>query len=306
MEKINILVVDDDNFIRDVVKTILVQEGYEIKEATNGREALEMILKSAPHLIVLDYMMPEMDGYQLCLKLKEDSQLRTIPIVMLTAKDSMEDRIKLLDAGVDDYILKPFEPRELAARIKVVLRRIMSSLDANPLTRLPGDVAVSKEIEERIAKDLPLGICSIELSDFKAYNERYGFEHGNRLIREIAQMIKQVVDNVGNDSDFIGHVGGVSFFVITAPDIIDRFCTELINRFDLFIFGFYSPEDQKKGYILASSREGDLVRFPIMTMQIAAVTNEKQKLFSPSQISNLMAKLKERIRTGPKSHYIKG
>ncbi|MFH1238966.1 MAG: response regulator [bacterium] len=306
MEKINVLVVDDDAFIRDVVKTILVQDGYEVKEATNGQEAFAMITKHAPHLMILDYMMPEMDGYSLCMKLKADAQYRSLPIIMLTAKDSMEDRIKLLDAGVDDYILKPFEPRELAARIKVVLRRVLNSLDAHPLTRLPGDAAVSREIENRIQQDVPLAVCSIELSDFKAYNERYGFEHGNRLIREIAQMIKKVVENVGNEKDFIGHIGGVSFFVITTPDIVDRFCAELINRFDLFIFGFYSPEDQKKGYILANNRDGDLVRFPIMSMQVSVATNEKQKLFSTSQISNIMAKLKEKTRFGPQSRYMKG
>lgn len=306
MDKINILIVDDDTFIRDVVKTVLVQEGYEAKEAKNGHEAMEIINKQIPNLIILDYMMSEMDGYQLCLKLKGDAQFRYVPIIMLTAKDSMDDRLKLLDAGVDDYIVKPFEPRELAARVKVILRRIMHNLDANPLTRLPGDAASSKELEERLRKDMPLAVCSIELSDFKAFNARYGFEHGNRVIREIAQMIKKVIENVGNESDFIGHIGGVSFLVITTPDIVDRFCTELVNRFDLFIYGFYSPEDQKKGYILASNREGDLVRFLIMTMSITTVTNEKQKLFSTAQISNIMAKLKEKTKFGPKSHYVKG
>ncbi len=305
MERTSILVVDDDPFVMDVIKTVLEKESYDVRGAVNGQEALDKVSKHMPHLIVLDYMLPELDGYHVCLKLKEDAQYKHIPIIMLTARDDMDDKIKLLDAGVDDYILKPFDPRELVARVKMVLRRVTQSLDTNSLTKLPGDISFSKQIEEHMQKGTLFAVCSIELSDFKAFNERYGFEHGNRVIKEIAIMIKKLVDNVGNEDDFIGHIGGVNFVVITTPGIVDRFCTELINRFDLFIFSFYSPEDQNKGYILAHNREGDLVRCPVMKIRIAVATNEKEKIFTSTQISNIMVKLKEKTKSVAKSNYVR-
>lgn len=305
MDKTSILIVDDDPFIMDVLKTVLEKEGYDVKSAVNGQEALDKVSKHMPHLIILDYILPELDGYHVCLKLKEDVQYKYIPIIMLTAKDDMDDKVKLLDAGVDDYIIKPFDPRELVARVRVVLRRITQSLDTNSLTKLPGDISFSKQIEEHIKKGTLFAVCYIELSDFKAFNERYGFEHGNRVIKEVAIMIKKLIDNVGNEDDFIGHIGGVNFVVITTPDIIDRFCTELINRFDLFIFSFYSPEDQNKGYILAHNAQGDLVRFPVMKIRIAVVTNEKEKIFISTQINNIMVKLKEKTKSVAKSNYIR-
>ncbi|MFH1784748.1 MAG: response regulator [bacterium] len=305
MSKGRILVVDDDVFIRDVVKTVMEHEGYEVIEASNGREALEQASKHEPNLIIMDYMMPEVDGYQACLRLKEDSKLKSIPLIMLTAKDDIEDKVQLLEDGADDFIVKPFEPREVAARVKAILRRVTQSLDTNSLTKLPGEVSFSKQLEEQITQGSSFAVFSIELSEFQAFNNRYGFEHGNRVIREVAQMIKHLMENSGSDSDFVGHIGGVNFIIITKPDIVERVCTELINRFDMFISTFYSPEDKRQGYIVSRNKEGFLSRFSIMKMHIAVVTNQTEKIFSSSQVSTMLAKLKEKARLVPRSNFTK-
>jgi DNA-binding response OmpR family regulator len=151
MTKKKILIVDDEPDVRDVIRIILESENYETQEASNGAEGLEKISKRPPDLIILDFMMPKMNGPDVCQALKKDLLLRHIPIIMLTGRGELADKVKGINAGADDYILKPFEPTELLARVKMSLRRAEIDLDANPLTRLPGNVSIQNEIENKIS-----------------------------------------------------------------------------------------------------------------------------------------------------------
>ena len=145
-----IMIVDDDPDILDVLKITLEGEGYEVTEAPNGEEALGIIKKRAPDLLITDFKMPKMSGDKLCEILKEDILIQHMPIIMLTGKGEVTDKVHGINAGADDYMVKPFEPGELVARVKMVLRRTARNLDANPLTRLPGNVSILNEIQKRI------------------------------------------------------------------------------------------------------------------------------------------------------------
>ena len=119
-----ILVVDDTELNLKMVGAILLKDGYEVITARSGNEALELIKVSPPALAILDVMMPDMDGYTLCNRLRENSITAKIPIIILTALSGVEDKIKAFDSGADDFLAKPFEPQELRARVKVLLRRV--------------------------------------------------------------------------------------------------------------------------------------------------------------------------------------
>ena len=173
---IRVLVVDDEEDIRDVLKITLEAEKYEVIEAENGEEALKIIAQKTPDLVLLDYKMPKMDGRTLCNLIKKDLLLAHLPIIMVTGKGEINDRIEGIDAGADDYVVKPFEPKELLARIRMVLRRTKRDLEANPLTRLPGNVAILNELSNCIEKKAPYAVCYVDLDKFKAYNDKYGFE----------------------------------------------------------------------------------------------------------------------------------
>jgi len=181
-----ILVVDDEPDIRDILRILLEGEGFEVEEAENGKDALEKIQKRPPDLVITDYVMPEMDGEELCRKIKKDLLIRHIPVIMLTGKkEDVTDKIKGIDAGADDYVVKTADEKELLARIKMVLRRTEMDLDANPLTRLPGNVSILNEIESRIKKGEAFAVCYIDLDKFKNYNDKYGFEMGDRIIQKL-------------------------------------------------------------------------------------------------------------------------
>ena len=175
MAREKILVVDDDPDIRDVVKLALAAEGYDLIEAGDGEQALENIRTKSPNLVLIDYMMPKMDGAQVCRVLKEDILLRHLPIIMLTAKGELSDKIHGLDAGADDYIVKPFEPKELVARVKMVLRRTAQDLDANPLTRLPGNQSIQQELQACLDGGAPFAVlqASFFLKSSQSFSPRF-------------------------------------------------------------------------------------------------------------------------------------
>ncbi len=300
-----ILTVDDNYDIQEILKLTLENDGYEIKQAFNGKEAIDQVKSMPPDLIILDFMMPEMNGHEVAKILKGDILYRHIPIIMLTAKGEVDDKVKGIEAGVDDYVVKPFEPIELLARIKMILRRTMTSLDANPLTKLPGNISIKQEINKRIEKKEKMAVCHIDLRQFKAFNDKYGFEHGDKVIKFTGELITNVVKTMAREHDFAGHIGGDDFIIICGPDIVDKICQEVLSRFDAGITGFYSAEDRSRGYIISHDRKGNINKFPVMTMYIAVVTNERISLECAEEIGEIGADLGNYAKTFSKSVYIK-
>ena len=189
MLKEKILIADDDSDILDVIRITLEAEGYEVIEAHDGQEAVNMIKKSTPDLLITDFKMPKICGDEVCRILKQDILIQHMPIIMLTGKGEITDKIYGINAGADDYMVKPFEPQELVARVKMVLRRTARDLDANPLTRLPGNVSIINELRIRITKNELFAVCYVDLDKFKAFNDKYGFEKGDEVIKNTARIL---------------------------------------------------------------------------------------------------------------------
>lgn len=304
--KKTILVVDDDPFIATIICEALISDGYKIEKAADGEEALAKIEQLIPDLVIMDYMMPKMDGPQVCRKVKENPKIKHVPIIMVTAVADVKEKVQLLDSGAEDYIVKPFDLEELLARVKVILRRSNQlHVDVNSITKLPGNTAIAKEVEQRLKSGEKFAVCYVDLGNFKAFNDRYGFDSGNRVITELAKLMKRVVEDSDIQNCFLGHIGGDDFIAIMPAGYAEHFCVELINRFDYFIMAMYDPEDSKKGYILARNRQGEMMRFPIMRLRIAVVSNQKRNLISLGQISSIAAELKDKAKLKDMSNYVK-
>lgn len=305
MAKKKILIVDDEPDVRDVIKIVLEAEDYETMEASNGEEGLEKISKRPPDLIILDFMMPKMNGPVVCQTLKKDLLLRHIPVIMLTGRGELVDKVKGIDAGADDYILKPFEPTELLARVKMILRRAEIDLDANPLTRLPGNVSIQNEIEKCITENKPFAVCYIDLDKFKVFNDRYGFERGDKAIQETARVLIKGVQARGNKEDFIGHIGGDDFVIVTTPDMVDTLCPYIIKEFERIVPPLYDEEDRQHGFITGKDRKGNPIQTSLLTISIAIVTNEKRKISHMAEVAQVGAELKEYAKSLEGSIYVK-
>jgi diguanylate cyclase (GGDEF)-like protein len=302
---VKILIADDDPDIRDILRLSLSEENYEVIEAKDGEEALKIIESRPIDLVLLDYRMPKIDGRGVCARVKDDLLLRHLPIIMVTGSGDIDDKVGGINAGADDYIVKPFDPKELLARIRMILRRTERDLEANPLTRLPGNVSILNELGRRLDNKNLFAVSYIDLDKFKAYNDKYGFEHGDEVIRETARILMRAVQQLGNPDDFIGHIGGDDFVVVTTPRAVDNICKRIITDFEKTAPSFYNEADRKKGYIIAKDRKGKEQKIPLLSVSIGVVTNEFRKIQHLAQIGEIGAELKERAKRLERSNYIK-
>ncbi len=305
MKKPRVLVVDDEEDIRDILKTILTEEDYEVIEAGDGNEALKMARTKAPDMIILDYNIPYIDGRDVCSQLKKDILLRHLPILMLTGRGEVMDKVKGINAGADDYVVKPFEPAELLARVRMIIRRTERDLDANPLTRLPGNISIMNELQGCIDKGSPFAVGYADLDKFKSYNDKYGFERGDEVIRETARIILNAVTLTGNPGDFTGHIGGDDFIFITCPEKSDAICLKIIEDFEKKVPEFYAPVDAKNGFISALDRKGQLQKISLLSISIGVVANLNQRLTHVAQIGEIGAELKHAAKLLERSNFVK-
>ena len=304
MKREQILTVDDDPDILDVLELTL-SEHYDVLQANNGAEGLQIVQQKIPDLIICDYMMPVMNGREFCKSLKKDILLRHIPVIMLTGKGEVHDRISGIEAGVDDYMVKPFAPDELLARIKMILRRTIRSLDASPLTHLPGNTSITEELQHLIDTKKSFAVGHADLDKFKAYNDRYGFEKGDDVIKELARIIIKHVREVGGQDTFIGHIGGDDFVFITTDAVIDSVCQGIINEFDEKVPSFYRKEDLDRGYIMSKDRQGNEQKFGFLAVSIGIVSNRKLNITHVAQVGEIGAELKKYAKSFEHSVFVR-
>lgn len=271
--KKKILLIEDDEDTLQFMSHGLEMLGYYPMLSRNATEAVERIMAEEPDLIILDLLLPGVDGFKICEKLKDNYFTAHIPIIIVTAKGEIDNRVKGLSVGADDYIVKPFDPMELDARIKALLRRVRRDLYANPLTRLPGNVAIEEEISECISSGNKFAICYLDIDNFKAYNDNYGFASGDGVIKLTARIIKSSIEDSNILRGFVGHIGGDDFIFIIPLEKSDEVCQKVINTFDDLIILKYNDNDRKHKYITAVDRQGRTQKFPLMSVSIAVVTN---------------------------------
>lgn len=297
------MIVDDNPGVREVISAGFKHMNYECILAEDGEAALEKLKTHTPDLIILDVMMPKIDGFQLCRMIKKNIFLSKIPIIMLTARNSIEDRIYGLDVGADDYIGKPFDLKELMARAKSLIRRTKLVMDRDPSTNLPGAAAIEREIQSRIDGKLEYAVCYMDLDNFKPYADSYGFNMANKVIQMTARVIAGTVMLEGNEDDFVGHIGGDDFIVISTPEKFESLCQRIIKEFDEKILFYYHSEHLAKGTFRGVDREGIERDFPITTISIAVVLSDYKEFASPSEIGQIIAEVKKIAKRIKGSNY---
>jgi len=271
----SILVVDDDPDIARFVEVNLRSAGYEVSVAGDGEEALERAAEIRPDLVLLDVMMPRLDGFEVAQRLRKNPQTTNTSIIMLTAKALSSDKVTGLQSGADDYIIKPFDPIELLARVKGTLRRAKEMRNLSPLTGLPGNIRIQEEIERQVREHRPFAVLYVDLDNFKTYNDKYGFVRGDRLIQGTARMIQDAV--MANDRDgFVGHVGGDDFVAVVEPDMAEDVATFVCERFDRDRSLYYEDDDLERGFVRMEDRKGVEQDIPLVTVSVGIATTSKR------------------------------
>jgi len=298
----SILVVDDDRNLRSIIASNLELAGYSALEAADGNAALAYMDTAVPDLVLLDVMLPVMDGYEVCRRIRKHPTCAHIPIIMLTARGETVDAVMGFEAGADDYIVKPFSPQEMLARVRAKIRRVNVDSSLQPLTRLPGNVAIEAEVQRRFRERIPWGVLYLDLDNFKAFNDVYGFVRGDDAIRLLATTLSNAVRHLGDEGDFVGHIGGDDFIAVTSPAPAELTAREVIVNFDRDVKELYAFEDLRRGYIETRDRRNVSMRYPIMSVSIAVVTGGAITTYQ--QIGEVAAELKKLAKRQPGSVFV--
>ncbi len=304
MEKKKILVIDDDENILDSIQDFLEEKGYFIVTARDGMKGLELAEKEAPSLILLDVGLPEINGYNVCKKIRDIPALRHTPIIMLTAHSLDTDELSGFKAGADDYLTKPFKPARLLARIETAIDRNLRELDANSLTHLPGNKNIVDEIQNRIQLNGEFSVLYMDLNNFKGFNDRYGFVRGDEAIKMTSEILVECFGNHKEHHTFLGHVGGDDFVGIVDSNDASALCKTIIDRFDASIPRLYDEEDRQRGFISSFDRKGNSAKLPLMGLAIAVVTNAHKTFRHPGEIAFIAGDLKKWAKTKSESTFV--
>lgn len=288
----HILVVDDEPPIREILKFQLENAGFVVSTAENGEEGLEQVEKNPPDLVLLDLMIPRMDGYEVCRAIKSAYETRHIPVIILSARGALDEKLKGLENGANDYVTKPFSMPELLMRVRNVLAWSQSQREANPLTGLPGNVSIERELTQRIEAAEPLAFVYTDIDNFKAFNDYYGYARGDEAIRKVGRILTRAVVECGNRNDFVGHVGGDDFVLMTTPDRADAVTRKVVELFGAATRELFDEEDLERGFLRIRKRSGEVMKIKSLGITLAVVTNEKHPIRHIGEVADIASELK--------------
>ncbi len=292
MAKARILIAEDEPDLRQVLRLQLELEGYEVIEATDGREAVALAQSDAPDLLLLDVMMPMMDGHEVCRQLRVSFSTRHIPIVMLTARTEMTSKVQGLEGGANDYVTKPWNRDELLLRVRNVLDWSQQQRAASPLTGLPGNHSINDEIRMRLARNTPFALLQVDVDHFKAFNDYYGYARGDQAIQMLARILTEAVQRRGGAEGFVGHIGGDDFVVLTLPEDAEVLGEEILEWFNTAARELYDEEDRERGHVEVLNRRHVVERFPLMSLTIALVSTDRVPVTHLAELIDIAQELK--------------
>ncbi|HEX2992722.1 MAG TPA: response regulator [Anaerolineales bacterium] len=288
MGKARLLVVEDDIDIGNMLKIYFSGMGFDVDVAVRGSDALERTKQVLPHLIVLDIMLPDIDGYEVCRSLRTSMRTSHIPVIFLTQKDERSDKLQGLELGADDYITKPFDIEELKLRVQGAIRRSERESLTDPRSGLPAGRLIEEQLR-RIIREKDWALLDARVNQFDSFKDVYGFVAGDDVLRFTAMLIGEVVDELGTTSDFIGHAGGDNFIIITTETKGDAIKARLKERFDQEVLTHYNFIDREQGFVNAPSNDGTTVKVPFMTMSVGVVSPSRHTFADIREITELAA-----------------
>lgn len=288
MGKARLLIVEDDNDIATMLRLYFASQGYEVDIAGRGVEALERTRQSMPHLIILDIMLPDFDGFEVCRTLRTHTRTSHVPIIFLTQKDERSDKLQGLELGADDYITKPFDIEELKLRVQRAISRAEQQSLTDPRSGLPSGRLIEEQLRRIIHSD-GWALMDVRINAFSAFTDAYGFVAGDDVLRFTAMLLNEVVNQLGMPEDFIGHVGGSNFILITTQERAEAIRKTLKERFAQEVLAHYNFLDREQGYLLVTDDSGRTVKVPLMTLAVGLISPKDHTFTDIREITELAA-----------------
>lgn len=302
---IKIVLAVPDLKLREILVYLLKAWEFNVTILQEGCDVLEYLKKESPNLIIIDASFEDKKGLKICKNIKADFLTAYIPIIVLIDKRQLRRDLLSIEEGVDDYLIKPPDPIDLEIRIILSLRSTAHHFNANALTKLPGNKLIERELIERIEDEKPFSFHYIDIDNFKSYNDKYGYLKGDQVIVETARIISKNVKENGNHEDFVGHIGGDDFVIITSLDKTELIAKRVIKDFDSIVPNFYSESDRNNGFIVVKDRSGRITNMPLMSLSIAIVNNTlNKKISNLFELTNITVELKRYLKSLPGSNFM--
>ncbi|UCC72736.1 MAG: diguanylate cyclase [Gemmatimonadota bacterium] len=280
-------------------------DGRESKlvRARAGADVLAMVNRGHPALVVLD---GDGDIEEVCALigiLRSDPFSAIVPVIVWSEEAGIEVIDRVLEAGADDFLKHSMDEHEKLLRLNTVVRRAERDVGVHPTTRLPGTAMIERDFAARLAIAEDFAVCYADIDNFKEFNDRYGYYHGDRVIFLVSKILRDVVKAFA-PTGFIGHIGGDDFIFNVPIDIFETCCREVISIFDTLIPFQYSEEDRRAGFFWGKDRRGQLHRIPLMTLSIGVVTNSQRSFTHTAQVGELATEMKAYAKTKQGSIFV--
>jgi diguanylate cyclase (GGDEF)-like protein len=299
MRQGSILVVSPNFAISDFLKKALINSG-KTTVINHLHFAFDFIYNDIPDLLIMD-LKGDSEGVSLLNSLKEDPLFANLPVLVILGEgDPSPDWETLL---VEDYIWRKDLARDACMKVDLCFSRSDRMVEVNPLTRLPGNISINRQIQCRLDNGTPFALAYADLDHFKPFNDKYGFSRGDEVIKITGRLMLNIVRNKSLRSSFIGHVGGDDFVCIMDPSLIEEACQELIDAFDGIVPSFYDSQDRESGLIQSFNREGHARQYPIMGISIGIVRVEKDIYSHYGEVTSIASEMKHIAKKNSKSSY---
>jgi CheY-like chemotaxis protein len=296
-----ILLVDDDVDLSELIRTKLLSEGHQVEVYHSGQGAFELAKRVKPDIAILDIMLPEVTGYQICRRIRKDPELYRMAILILTALGEEPEIMHGLEQGADDYLSKPFKLEALTEKL-TSLAGLMESLQRrHSLTGLPGTDAIKREINHRLARGMAIAACYIDMVGFKPYYAVYGPEGQRRVMSFMGRLLTQLTRNIGVYECFIAHMGGEHFVILLNLEDYERFCNALTQTFDSSMKELYSSTENQQGYIVAVDKYGREGHYPLMALAIGVAHTQFRHYKSAKKMFEVLAQTRQKAQPEGKS-----
>jgi diguanylate cyclase (GGDEF)-like protein len=302
--KKKVLLAEYELGIAEIIQYLLKAWDYDITTITKGSVVLDTVRREQPDIIIIDWNLPDMDGLRVSKVLKEDFLTAHIPVIILIDKKQIRKKMLEIEQGVDDYIANPPDPIDLEVRMELALRRTSHQLYANALTKLPGNKQIEKAIHSMMEEKKLFSVAYYDIDNFKSFNDKYGYMKGDNVIKHVAYIIATTVKRYGNPHDFVGHIGGDDFVVVTTPDRDRLIASESILAFNRAMHFHYSKEDRERTYIISKDRRGNIVNMPLMSISIAIVNNKYAPIKNMVGLMETITEIKSYLKALPGSNFL--
>ena len=298
-----IYLIDDGTDLKSRLTELFKKEkDYKFKKAKT--KEIETVLKNIPALIIINEDGIQDDITKLCNKIRENEDNSITPIIVISSNKEKEHRIKILRACVEHYIKSPIDEEYLYYTIKNVIRLLDTNRRVSPLTGLPGNVQIQAEMKKRLLNKEDFAILYLDLDNFKAYNDVYGFLNGDEIIKFTSRCILKHIHDTETEDSFVGHIGGDDFVAITSNIDCEQICQDIILEFDQGVLQYFNEDDIEKGYLEVPNRKCVLEQFPLTSISIGVVIADKGRFHNVLEIGEVAAQVKHLAKITPGSTYV--